>query len=210
MNRGHLIERVSERAGVEKLDASRMLDIIFAEMADALRRGEKVDIEDLLTLSVKESKTRSRPNPKTGELITTQGWKAIRAKAGKKLLRMLNPREASIVPKATSISLIAREPIIEPLIKDSPSIVIAPSSSQGARETAIGNISKPLESPPSEKEKDVHGHLIFKELEDEVHELTPDPSLWLVTPHGMLGGQSPMQLALSSAGGNWSSKILSR
>lgn len=92
MNRGHLIERVAKKASVSKVAADQLLDIIFAEMAEALKRGEKVIIKDLLTLSVTVQQSRNVRNPQTGELIKLEEKKAIRAKAGKKLETMLNEK----------------------------------------------------------------------------------------------------------------------
>lgn len=92
MNRGHLIEKVAKKARVSKIAADQMLDIIFAEMADALKRGEKVIIKDLITLSVSVRQSRNGRNPQTGEPIKIEEKKAIRAKAGKKLDTMLNRR----------------------------------------------------------------------------------------------------------------------
>lgn len=90
MNRGHLISKVAQKTKVSKVAADQMLDVVFAEMAEALKRGEKVVIKDLMTLSVSNRQSRNGRNPQTGEPITIEGKKAIRAKAGKKLETMLN------------------------------------------------------------------------------------------------------------------------
>jgi DNA-binding protein HU-beta len=90
MNRGHLISKVAQKTKVSKIAADQMLDVVFAEMAEALKRGEKVVIKDLMTLSVSIRQTRNGRNPQTGEPIKIEGKKAIRAKAGKKLETMLN------------------------------------------------------------------------------------------------------------------------
>lgn len=39
--------------------------------------------------------------------------------------------------------------------------------------------------------------LVYKALEDEMDDLTPNPGLWLATPHQMLGGRSPLQIAFT-------------
>ncbi len=44
-------------------------------------------------------------------------------------------------------------------------------------------------------------YLIYKQLKEEVGEFYPHPGVWLESPHQMLGGQTPLQLALSSPGG---------
>lgn len=100
MNRGHLISKVAKKANVTKMAADQMLDVVFAEMAEALKRGEKVVIKDLMTLSVSIRQSRNGRNPQTGEPITIEGKKAIRAKAGKKLETMLNRRRFEEVIRA--------------------------------------------------------------------------------------------------------------
>lgn len=52
-----------------------------------------------------------------------------------------------------------------------------------------------------ENQKEYAEFLIYKELKAEVGEFYPHPGLWLEAPHPMLGGQSPLQLALASPGG---------
>lgn len=39
--------------------------------------------------------------------------------------------------------------------------------------------------------------LVYKALEEEMDNLTPNPGLWLATPHQMLGGRSPLQIAFT-------------
>lgn len=39
--------------------------------------------------------------------------------------------------------------------------------------------------------------LVYKALEEEMADLTPNPGLWLATPHQMLGGRSPLQIAFT-------------
>lgn len=43
--------------------------------------------------------------------------------------------------------------------------------------------------------------LIYTQLKEEVAEFYKYPGLWLEAPHQMLGGQTPLQLALSSTSG---------
>lgn len=167
MERGYLVEKVAKKTRVSKIAADQMLDIIFAEMAEALKRGEKVIIKDLLTLSVSVRQSRAGRNPQTGELIHINEKKAIRAKAGRKLDTMLNRRRfEDVIP-----------------------------------ESIVENNANTISHLASENERVMDAHNVFKELEDEIREFTPNPGLWLATPHGMLGGQSPLQLAFSSAEG---------
>ncbi len=90
MNRAHLIERLATKAKVSKIAADQMLDIVFSEWSEALKRGEKVTIKDFLTISVSKRRSRNGRNPQTGDPIKIEERKTIRVKAGKKLDTMLN------------------------------------------------------------------------------------------------------------------------
>lgn len=56
-------------------------------------------------------------------------------------------------------------------------------------------------SARTENQKGYDEYLIYQQLKEEVGEFYPHPGLWLESPHPMLGGQTPLQLALSSPGG---------
>lgn len=48
-----------------------------------------------------------------------------------------------------------------------------------------------------EDKKGFEEYLIYKQLKEEISDFYPYPSLWLESPHEQLGGQTPLQLALS-------------
>lgn len=53
--------------------------------------------------------------------------------------------------------------------------------------------------------EDVRGfeeYLVYKKLKAEIGEFYQYPSLWLETPHDLLGGRTPLEIALASPEGN--------
>lgn len=61
--------------------------------------------------------------------------------------------------------------------------------------------SKNVHSSRRTKSDEFEEYLIYKKLKEEVSEFYSYPGLWLETPHTMLGGQTPLQLALANTTG---------
>jgi uncharacterized protein (DUF2384 family) len=53
----------------------------------------------------------------------------------------------------------------------------------------------------SETVKPAHREEVLAELRSELEEITLEPDLWLTTPHQMLGGRSPIEVACLSEEG---------
>jgi integration host factor subunit beta len=72
MNTQDLIAKLAEQEGLTKAEARRYVALFFDTMADALVRGERVEIRGLCAFKVKEYKSYKGRNPKTGEKVTVQ------------------------------------------------------------------------------------------------------------------------------------------
>jgi integration host factor subunit beta len=66
MNKLELIQALRNSDGrLSKSEAAAVVDIFFNEMADALARGERVEIRGLCPFFVKEYRSYTGRNPKT-------------------------------------------------------------------------------------------------------------------------------------------------
>lgn len=54
----------------------------------------------------------------------------------------------------------------------------------------------------SEQRKELVEYSIYKKLKEEVGEFFPYPGLWLEAPHALLGGRTPLEVALASQEGS--------
>jgi len=72
-------------AGISKAEAERVIRIFFGEMADALERGDRVEIRGLCSFYVKEYDSFIGRNPKTGEKVEIKPKKLPFFKGGKGL-----------------------------------------------------------------------------------------------------------------------------
>ncbi|MBU0994544.1 MAG: integration host factor subunit beta [Proteobacteria bacterium] len=85
MNKLELISTLKNRADISKSEASEIVQIFFDSMTDALGRGERVEIRGLCSFFVKNYKSYTGRNPKTGEKVTIEPKKLPFFKCGKEL-----------------------------------------------------------------------------------------------------------------------------
>lgn len=90
MNKAELIDAVSEKAGLQKVEASRAVDAVFDTIAAALKTGDSVALLGFGTFSVKARAARSGRNPRTGDIIEIPASNAPGFKAGKALKDAVN------------------------------------------------------------------------------------------------------------------------
>ena len=85
MNKLELISALKNEAKLSKSEAAKVVQIFFDNMADAMARGERVEIRGLCSFYVKEYKSYTGRNPKTGEKVIIQPKKLPFFKSGKEL-----------------------------------------------------------------------------------------------------------------------------
>jgi len=85
MNKLELVSALKSAAGVSKTDAAKVVQIFFDSMAEALARGERVEIRGLCSFYVKKYKSYTGRNPKTGEQVVIRPKRLPFFKCGKEL-----------------------------------------------------------------------------------------------------------------------------
>lgn len=85
MNKLELIAALKTEANVSKTEAARVVQVFFDRMADALAVAERVEIRGLCSFFVKEYKSYTGRNPKTGEKVVIRPKKLPFFKSGKEL-----------------------------------------------------------------------------------------------------------------------------
>tara|TARA_Y100000817_G_C16375722_1_gene332374 strand:- start:51 stop:338 length:288 start_codon:yes stop_codon:yes gene_type:complete len=73
-----------------KRDLSNIIEIILSEMENSLKKNERVELRDILTLETRIQKARTSRNPKTNEKIEVPEKKTIHFKMSKKWFKDLN------------------------------------------------------------------------------------------------------------------------
>ncbi|MEZ5041517.1 MAG: HU family DNA-binding protein [Saprospiraceae bacterium] len=90
MNKGDLISKVAESAGVSKAQAEDALNAVLDGIGGALKSGDSVTLVGFGTFSISRREARSGRNPQTGETIKIAAKNVIKFKPGKKLTDSAN------------------------------------------------------------------------------------------------------------------------
>lgn len=86
MTKSDLIEAVAEQATTcTKRDVEGAVNLVFKTMADALVRGDRIEIRGLGSFRVKERMARVGRNPKTGDVVKIPSRRVPQFTVGKGL-----------------------------------------------------------------------------------------------------------------------------
>ena len=90
MNKGKLADGLVARTGTSKAAALEAVDAVFAEIGEALARGDEVRILGFGAFVTRSRPARSARNPRTGETIEIAASTVPAFKAGKSLKDTVN------------------------------------------------------------------------------------------------------------------------
>jgi integration host factor subunit beta len=90
MNKLELISALKNEANISKNEAAKVAQIFFDSMTEAMAKGERVEIRGLCSFFVKEYKSYTGRNPKTGTKVTISPKRLPFFKAGKGLKERVN------------------------------------------------------------------------------------------------------------------------
>ena len=85
MNKLDLIGQLHNKFDITKAEAAKGVSAFFDTMAEALAKGERVEIRGLCSFYVKQYKPYAGRNPRTGEEVEVKPKKLPFFKAGKEL-----------------------------------------------------------------------------------------------------------------------------
>jgi len=90
MNKQDLINSVADETGLNKTDAGKAVESVFANISSALKSGGDVRLVGFGTFSVSKRKASTGRNPRTGEAMTIPASTQPKFKAGKALKDAVN------------------------------------------------------------------------------------------------------------------------
>jgi integration host factor subunit beta len=85
MNKVDLIQTLKDSNNLTRSEAERIVSLFFDQMAEALAKGDRVEIRGLCSFFVKKYSGYTGRNPKTGEFVKVAPKKLPFFKAGKEL-----------------------------------------------------------------------------------------------------------------------------
>ena len=90
MNKAELMAALKNEARITKKEATAVVETFFGDMANALARGDRVEIRGFCTFYVKKYNAYKGRNPRTGEAVKIKPKKLPFFKCGTELKKRLN------------------------------------------------------------------------------------------------------------------------
>lgn len=90
VTKADIVERVYEKIGFSKKEASELVELVFKTVKDQLSKGDKVKISGFGKFEVRQKKSRIGRNPQTGERITITARRVLNFSPSQVLKTMLN------------------------------------------------------------------------------------------------------------------------
>lgn len=90
VTKADIVERIHEKIGFSKKEASGIIEGIFEMMKEALEHGEKIKISGFGNFQVNAKRPRKGRNPQTGEEITITGRQVLTFKSSHVLKKSMN------------------------------------------------------------------------------------------------------------------------
>jgi integration host factor subunit alpha len=91
MTKADIINRIYEKVGFSKKDATDVVEAAFEIIKSELENGEKVKISGFGNFIIHEKRPRKGRNPQTGDEITIVGRKVLTFKPSQTLKKGMNP-----------------------------------------------------------------------------------------------------------------------
>jgi integration host factor subunit beta len=90
MNKSEIIKALAEQNNLQTDEATRIVNIFFQTIKDALIRGDRVEIRGFGSFKIKDYQGYNGRNPRTGQSVQVQPKRLPFFRPGKELKDFLN------------------------------------------------------------------------------------------------------------------------
>ena len=90
MTKAELVDEVARVVQLTKKQAETIVNIVFDSIVDSLRNGQKIELRGFGSFRLRNRKSRTGRNPKTGEKVEVPSKKIPYFKPGKELKELIN------------------------------------------------------------------------------------------------------------------------
>jgi len=104
MTKAELVDEVASIVQLTKKQAETIVNIVFDSIVDSLRNGQKIELRGFGSFRLRNRKSRTGRNPKTGEKVEVPSKKIPYFKPGKELKELINRAiaDGTLVPEVES------------------------------------------------------------------------------------------------------------
>ena len=97
MTKADIIEKVYQKIGFSKKEASELVEMVFDQLKTVLCNGDKVKISGFGNFIVRGKKERIGRNPQTGDQIKISARRVLTFRPSQVLKALLNGEDPSLV-----------------------------------------------------------------------------------------------------------------
>jgi integration host factor subunit beta len=90
MTKAELVDEVARVVQLTKKQAEAIVNIVFDSIVESLRAGQKIELRGFGSFRLRNRKSRTGRNPKTGEKVDVPSKKIPYFKPGKELKELIN------------------------------------------------------------------------------------------------------------------------
>ena len=94
MNKSDLIEVLAAKKNLTEKQATEIINLIFNGFIDAMKKGDRIEIRGFGAFTLREYRSYTGRNPKTGEKTAVESKKLPFFKVGKELKEMVMSSKA--------------------------------------------------------------------------------------------------------------------
>lgn len=95
MTKADIVEKVYQKIGFSKKEASELVEMVFDQLKDKLCDGDKVKISGFGNFVVREKKERVGRNPQTGDQIKISARRVLTFRPSQVLKAILNGEDTT-------------------------------------------------------------------------------------------------------------------
>jgi len=85
LTKKEIVEKIAEQTQIKQIDVKKVVQKTFDTIAEALIKGDRVELRDFGIFKTKSRKARKGRNPRTGESVPVPPKRAVVFKAGMEL-----------------------------------------------------------------------------------------------------------------------------
>jgi integration host factor subunit beta len=90
MTKAELVDEVARQGDLTRKHSEVIVEAVFSSIADALRTGDKIELRGFGTFRLRQRRSRTGRNPKTGAGVTVPARAVPHFKPGKELRELIN------------------------------------------------------------------------------------------------------------------------
>jgi integration host factor subunit beta len=90
MNKANLIEELSKKEDLTEKQAAEIVNLVFDGFTETLKKGGRIEIRGFGSFSVREYKSYTGRNPKTGKIVEVKPKRSPFFKVGKELKKKVD------------------------------------------------------------------------------------------------------------------------